>query len=1009
MWGGVKARGHHGDVFRAWGGSQPLEPLRRRLYREPRPWHLAWALHRHRHLLADRHCARLLAWCATVVQLEQRRIPRRQAYMYTQQAFQVMAHSHKVGAETYQEFFRLCAVGRDLTTAFRWQQYLVETGELSPLSHYTWLLHIASLSPSDESAEDMAEAVWETYLARYCSQVKHDITGETKFAHYQPSNDDEAKQLEKLFKAFKVLRPKIVNGAKPELMEFIDALPESENLDVCCSAWPTVSRHHTFPHLEAGVPWTSPTISHPHLRDSILHESFVSDLKSAAFSNNVKRVVSLIQEYRERVAEEKEKASARKYLAGERDIWRDFSDPSSLAFRTSLVEDGGVTSELYHYLIVSMSVSQPSVALRTLRRMQEANLRVLDVTRAVMIVRCEGSPKEQLQMFQEQLQEIRERQKIEEDYDVTREVELYWKFCYTDFFYYRNALNRRDFYRMLMEGLGPRRVQQFILDAQVYGTCSFEDITVLDEAFRNTAAMYYRNFIGNEVNKALDEITKHIPKLDISLIGSIQHFSDYALSSGDFIATDISTLRTKLVGFSTICVLDSSFVETSEYFLTVGKTINASNNNSNSGGGSSLVLIPYCCLQQLATTIEESKDYISFDPALQEANKSEPFIASQRLRSLFALLGNKEKDVKTRILHFTESLLSHAIPETTLKTINLDPAKSDNDHLLLVVAMIRAIADKDTNVVLCTDDPSLVKQLQSSKLTSLFSGKISVMSSEPPKNIVQKEENLINDNPDMCILTEFQPRLQFSNAISTHVPSNISLKPSPIETLTEDTEVLGSAWLDMLNEEEEEKEETLHSSPTEGNTSTTNTTTSSSTNLTYNQNRVKHEKNLVQTVTNKDEEKIAQEYEKLMNLYDSEHAVAPVGVLMAKASSLGSVFDQFDTIGPDTEMDQAMSAPAPQREIGQDKEKPRRRSPLEREDLRNRGASNKERFRLARRLGNISGGRVPFNLRYRILEVDITDERGKHYKEAYKEGLEKKRASFKRKFQRSYLVGSAPE
>ncbi|RNC53058.1 hypothetical protein TcCL_ESM09653 [Trypanosoma cruzi] len=142
-----------------------------------------------------------------------------------------------------------------------------------------------------------------------------------------------------------------------------------------------------------------------------------------------------------------------------------------------------------------------------------------------------------------------------------------------------------------------------------------------------------------------------------------------------------------------------------------------------------------------------------------------------------------------------------------------------------------------------------------------------------------------------------------------------------------------------------------------------------------------------------------------MNTYDSEHAVVPVGALMAEASSLGSVFEQFDVVGPDAELERAMASPAPYETPGQPSVRPRRRTLLEMEARRNRGASSRQRFRLARRLSNISGGRVPFNFRYRVLEVNIADPKNKSFVDAYKKGVAKKRESFKRKFKKSYLVG----
>ncbi|RNF07045.1 hypothetical protein TraAM80_03679 [Trypanosoma rangeli] len=998
MWGGVKVRAHHGDIFRGWSAGQGLESLRRQLYREPRPWYIAWSLHHHKHLLSDHHCARLLAWCTTVMDLEKRQAAKRQAYMYSQQVFQVMVHSHKVGSETYQEFFRLCATGRDLTTAFRWQQYLVETGQPFPLSHYTWLLRVALLSPNDENAEDMAEAVWETYLARYCHLMKQEVTGDIATSHFQPSNEEETRELEGLFKAFKQLRSKIVHVAKPELLDFIDSLPGSSWNSATLDPWPTVSRHHTFSQLEAGVSWAPPTLSHPHLRDSLLHESFTNDLEKAAFLSDAQRVVTLVNEYLKRISVEKSGESGKKYRAGERDIWHRYSDPSVAAFRKPLVEAGGVTAELYHYLIVALSTTQPTLALRTLRRMEETNLRVLDLTRAVMIVRCEGSPADQQALLQEQLQEIALRQKINHDYDVTRDVELFWKFSYAEFFHYRNALSRTDLYRILIEGLGPVRVQELLTEAKANDSCSYEDVVVFDESFRAAAAAYFRGLCGQlDVNKAMDEIAAKMPKLDISLVGSMPHFSDYALPEGDFVATDISALRGKLVGFKRIYVLDSSFVETSEQFLTVGQTSNTEDT------GPYLVLVPYCCLQQLASTIEQEQDIVTFDEALQEANKAEPFIASQRLRSLFALLRDMNKNRRTRVLHFSECLMAHSVESSQIKAAGLDPTSSDNDHLFLLIAMVRAIAPAESEVVLCTDDAALVKLFLDDKLTSFFVGKIFMLSSQPPQEVLDNGDGLIDDNPDLCVSMDFEPKLQAPAPFGRnhHGSEANTLLPSEAQEHEANADALGAAWLDMLDGQEQGEQhlDTANDTPHPQNGTSTWKVAREMGNAGAKEEGKDDDKD------DDDDDLEARKHESLMNMYESEHAVVPVGALMAEASSLGSVFEQFDVLGPDAQMDCAVASPVPQQTTGQPNERPRKRSLLEAEARKNRGASNKQRFLLAKRLSNISGGRVPFNFRYRILDVNIRDPKNKPYEDAYKEGVAKKRESFKRNFSKSYLVG----
>ncbi|KAG8349015.1 hypothetical protein ERJ75_000706200 [Trypanosoma vivax] len=974
MWGGVKIRTQYAEIFRSWSASQRLEVLRRQLYKEPRPWYLFWRLHQHRHLLGDHHCARVLSWCASIVQLERRPVARRQAYMYGQQVFQLMVHSHKVGHESYQEFFRLCAVGRDLTTAFRWQQYLVEAGESSPMHHYTWLLTIAALSPNDESAEDMAEAVWETYMARYCSTVRNELTGETAIAHFQPSTDEEREQLDKLFRSFVALRPRIRSDANPKLVEFIDSLPTSITTGNPGTSWPTTSRHHIFPHLEAGVGWEGATLERPCLRDSILNAQFVEDLEKEAFVGNTRGVVALVQEYRGRVVAEKERASAVRFRAGERDIWQHYSDPTAVDFRKLLVEEGGVTAELYHYLIVAMSTLQPSLALRTLGRMKESKLRVLDLTRAVMIVRCEGLPQEQLSLLRDQLKEMEERRKIDEDYQITREVELFWKFNYAEFLHYRNALHREALYQILLEGLGAVRVQQLLLESEACGACSPVDVVVVDKDFREAAAKYYRRSRGKtEVDKALDEITHHLPKLDISLVGSCEHFSNYALPEEDFVATDIASLARKLTGYDTVYVLDSSFVESSEAFLFLGHS-----GSSGTSANRSLILVPLCCLQQLSSAFDQSSEFVSYDEALQEANQTEPFIASQRLRSLFSLLASQNNTVKARVLHFSECLLSHTVVANDSNAVQLQPAVSDNDHFLMVLAMIRAVTPASTEVVACTDDMQLVGRLSDKGFASFFAAEVRVISSEPPKDVVLLDEGLINDSPEICVPSNFEPVLNFPMPRPNETPSMTTNAPVVSLPITK-PESDAAPWLDMLENDGLEKRESATSdTPLRKAEGTTTSETDD-----------------------------AQRYLKLMDTYESEHSIVPVGVHMAAASSLGSVFEQFDAISPDEAFEReitraTMIATAQSEGAGSGTgtgNRPRRRSLLEKEELKNKGKSGRQRYRLARRLSNLVGGRVPFNFRYKVIEVDIRNQNNKAFGDAYRAAVAKKREFFKKTLQ----------
>ncbi|ESL07416.1 hypothetical protein TRSC58_04894 [Trypanosoma rangeli SC58] len=246
----------------------------------------------------------------------------------------------------------------------------------------------------------------------------------------------------------------------------------------------------------------------------------------------------------------------------------------------------------------------------------------------------------------------------------------------------------------------------------------------------------------------------------------------------------------------------------------------------------------------------------------------------------------------------------------------------------------------------------------------------------------------------------FEPKLQAPAPFggNHHGLEASSLLPSQAQEPEANADALGAAWLDMLDGQEQGE----HHVDTANDTSCPQNGISTAKVAREMGNAGAKE----ETKDDDDDDDLeACKHEKLMNVYESEHAVVPVGALMAEASSLGSVFEQFDVLGPDPQMDCAAASPVPRQTPGQSNERPRRRSLLEAEARKNRGASNKQRFLLAKRLSNISGGRVPFNFRYRVLDVDIRDPKNKPYEDAYKEGVAKKRESFKRKFNKSYLVG----
>ncbi|KPA82405.1 hypothetical protein ABB37_03481 [Leptomonas pyrrhocoris] len=1090
MWGGLKKRTHYGDLFRRWSASRGLEELRIALYKEPRPWYLAYSLHQHNHLLQDHHCARLLAWCTSIVELQPSHTAKQEAYRYTQEMFQLLMRHHKAGGETLNEYMRLCAVGADLTSAFDWFKYWQEAqlDGWAALDTLTWLLQVARTTPSDERAEDMALTVMDLYTSRFatvqkdpqggkrgsCSAAAETSSTPPPFLHYAPTSAKDVEALRRFFSTFKALEPRLRHNAL--LRSFLDTLPPSvAEAEANCAAfgWPVESPHRIFPQLEQHVHMCAYThddnsvlyasASPPRLRDSLLHDNYIAKVERSAERHNVTDVVALVEEYERRVTEERDKTNGERTPALRRrsvegELWRRSADPGAVAYRRRLVEGGGIPPELYHYLITALATTQPTAALRTLEGMEAANLRPLDLTRAAVIVAVRDSTEDQRRLFQRQLDEIDARARLDADHDTHKVVESYWKFDYTEFFYHRNALSRVQFYLFLIARLGAQALQQLLLDTQVHGPlATAEDLVVLDDDLRHASRLFFRSRVGRgPVQAALDAVSHHMPKLDISLVGTLPHFENYFVEAADDIALSEGALQALVQPYDTIYVLDASFVETSESFLSVG------------GTSRSLVLIPYLSLAQLASSVSNSDTFTSFDPALQQSIRAEPFLASQRLRALFAMLtassvraassttqhgSGAESPARmlhrrARVLHFTECLVANQVEQEVLDSLHLSPSTDDNDQLLLVLAMLSCLKESTTRLVLCTDDTQLVERLEALQNSDLFGSAVEIVSTAPPANL-DLEKDLVDDNPvwrddRWRTAAGFEPRLDIAAALPPQDPSSAdamdqrrtgdigSAQPrerqggqdspsaaSAAQPLSQAcanaekdgvssdvSEVMNSPWLALLEEQEGEGETQMKGAMRSGTAASPPSAAGASTQADASTAQPIASPLFASSSSVASTEREQEVRDEHMDLYETPFDVVPVGVRMAEASALGSVFAEFDSMDPEQraarEADHAAArcrlAPGTGDEGGASGPSRRRRpSMLEREMLANRGFSNKDRFLMARRLSNRSGGRVPFNMRYRVVEANVRDPRNVHLRKVFQEGLNKKRAAFKRR------------
>lgn len=923
----------------------------------------------------------------------------------------MLVHSHKVGRSSFSEYMRLCAAGKDLSSAFEWYQYwqAARLDGWDSLSQLTWLLYLARLSPSDDRMVEMAALVQDVYEKMFCEAAAPPVR------HFQATTAEEEEEWCRFVAAFQQLEPFVESHAG--LRAFIQSLTVKNEAKVPAarkqSGWPVDSHHHVFPNLEQGLPEPEVSVTVPQLKDSLLHPLFLQQLQQCAMEHNISKLVALLEKYEAKVQREKEHAASGQLTLRPQggaenmdDVWRQHRDATAVAFRKKVVDEGGLTPELYHYLITALAPTQPSVVLRTLERMREAELRPIDLTRVVALIAARGSWKDQVALFSEQLAEIDARQRLDEDNDIVKVVEVYWKMDYVSFFHYRNALNTTTFYRLLMEGIGVQEVQKLIMETGNYEPhTTTEDIVLLDTHLREAATVFFRNQIGPEaVQGALDVITNYMPKLDIALMNDIPHFHQYCLNESDDIATSMLSLSNKLSQFDIIYVLDTSFIETSESFSRIGieQSADEALEAASTPQSATLMLVPYLSLSQLADSVSGKHQFISFDPALQQDISEESFLASQRLRSVSAMVhqstatpeptsGTGHRQV--RILHFTECLMANMIDRSSLQSLDLSPDVSENDLLLTIVAMTRSVMKADARLILCTDDPQLHSKLAAVQNSSLFRGGVEVLRTTPPSRIDIKK-NLINDNPDWDsqLFETFTPQLQATAALAAS-ERNAAMSPAvetPLTVETEPTISTGDAgaspWLALLQNEEADADTDI----------SMGMTVAAETSLVS-----PSQESAVSPSPEQEEPEVSQDkYEALMEVYASPLDSIPIGVRMSEASKVGSVFAEFGVMEADQRAIAMEEAAARRNEMSPEgqREKAKRHRPslLEKEMHLNRGASNKQRTRFAKHLSNQSGGRVPFNLRYRVVKANVEDPQNAPLRKMYEEGLKRNRTRFKR-------------
>lgn len=741
---------------------------------------------------------------------------------------------------------------------------------------------------------------------------------------------------------------------------------------MCCvfpllEASVTRSTSEELPLVNAAAARPMPSIAEPFLVDSLFSDEFVDALETASFSSDVRRVTALVQGYLEDIAEEKkmlDSPSSRVHVhkptpTNPIPVWRSYTEASHREFRSQLVAAQGPSAELYHYLITALANGTSlRLALSTKEKMEARGMRVLDLTRAVLVAACKGSTTHQLALIQEQLREVEDRKKLDEDFDTTKAVEAFWKFQYPLLFHYRNALTMEEFYKILVSALGVAELQRLVVAANA--PLEEHDVVVIDESVRSAVQFWLRSRRGPlEVQNALDVVTNHAPRLDLALVNAIPCFNDYVLMENENIATTPAELRHRVMatyGSSKkfVFLMDASFVETTECFTNVVSSFTSNLSEA-------LIFIPYTCLAQLAETVEDGARAASADVSLEESRMQEVAASRLRLRQLAALIAQSrnrrqttgtpsEASVDVAVLHFTEALMSHV-------ALSVRPDLSDDDQLIATAALLRAALNGASfrgvegnstacEVVLCTDDPILLRRVQRDAAISLLLSGVHIARSpeirEPTDTPAEQSAAV-----EMVRRAAEEPAQPAERAQRVQERGDVTVRNQEANVPTVAAETFSaSSWLSMLDEDPNVD---VGCAPGSGG------------------ELLVAEKSAGCVSDGMP----AAAAESMESTSKTESAEIP-----ENDDVLLEMFDEFASNHNNTTASQ--------------QPRQNRKSPLHQECEQNAGYSLSERRRLAAFLSNRTGRRVPFHFKYNVYEANINDPKNAHLLAAFQEQQAKK-------------------
>jgi len=973
-WGGLTRRVSFAPWFASWTARSGLGRIRRAMRAHPRPWHLLYGLHQAQHFVNDGTVARLLTWGTSLFRLEPTFGTQKEMYGLCLEMARLAHSCHQFGERTELQLFMLFYHAKDITSAYEWYNTLAQPTDTRAmkLRRLTWLLRIAAVCPSQPLAEDMAIAVKQRY--------EESCAGGTDDEATAPTADGE----QPLADAFREVMNQVFDEEIGTWIgEFIAKHAAQQK-----TMW-RLSSVALFPQLERLEPLPVPMCGSKYiqLQNSLHGADYLRALAAAAEAgrpNEVIRLIRLCQTHMHKMFSATITSADR--VTQEFDYWAFPRDPTFREFEVGMLHDRDsgplpedayhvlastkadaaksfCSAEQYHYLILALLKSSPRLALDTHNTMVGKGLAVLDLTRAYLIARLTDLKEEQVRLLSLHNDEVRRRARIALEHKIPRLISAYWTYDYTSFFHEYNSMSMASMLGLVGDEIGLEATLQLVLscgfvtaDDEAGTPCAqVQELVVHSEEVQQAVVSHLlmQASLGpSGVHVALDLVTKLAPSLDLSLMHAIRCLEDYTLPAEDEICTSIDDLR-RLVAGKHVALLDASFIESSREWSMVHEAIG----HSGEGAGTpTLLLVPYAVVKQISHNTSIGVDWAeSFDATLLASLPEEATLASSRLVDIAGILRRRE----ARVLHFTEALMARGV-------VGYPAIHNFNDEFVAIAVLLRAVADPSARVVICSDDPFVHRRIEERDVAD-FAQSIHILRSLEPDqhtsvDATAKVSLVQGDLSDIAeSMSHEAPTLKRVAVSSAH--------PTAAQTaaVTEGGTEAQSPWMAMLDDGDE------------------------SAAMTQQRHIVLSNEDAVAAVSGST---------------NDEHFISPFAAISAEDSQLiahrksrRTFFNEFGAFDPDMLLEREMQKRTPHNTEETKSNVRVAQSVLGQEYLRNRGVSLRNRRQLAARFSSGLGTRVPFHLKYNVLEANVRDPRNKHLLDKYRSGVMAKRRAVHRHIQ----------